>query len=377
MNKVIIAVDSFKGCLSSTEAEQAAKEGVLSFFPQCEVVCVPVADGGEGMLDVLLSATNGQQVLLQAPGPLMEMRRTRYGITADGHTALIEMAAISGLPLVAKEKRNPMNTTTYGVGKLIADALLRGCRNFIIGLGGSATNDAGLGMLQALGFRFLDKEGHLLGRGGRILADVASVDFSQVHPLLKEAQFKVVCDVNNPFYGKEGAAYVFAPQKGADEAMVVALDAGLQSLSRVIFEATGKDVSQICGAGAAGGMGGSMVAFLNASLEPGIRLLLDVIRFTDIIRRADLIITGEGHADRQTLMGKVPSGILEAAEQQQIPVMLIAGRISDEALLYQAGFKGVFSITPPSMPLKEAMKPEVAYRNICRFVEQFCRNEYS
>jgi len=377
MNKAIIAIDSFKGCLSSIEAERAAKEGVLSVFPQCEVVCVPVADGGEGMLEALLSATSGQQISLQAPGPLMEMRQTCYGITADGHTALIEVAAISGLPLVAKEKRNPMNTTTYGVGKLIADALLRGCRDFIIGLGGSATNDAGLGMLQALGFRFLDKEGHLLGRGGRILADVASVDFSQVHPLLKEAHFKVACDVANFFYGKEGAAYVFAPQKGADEAMVVALDAGLQSLSRVIFEATGKDVSKIHGAGAAGGMGGSMVAFLNASLQPGIRLLLDTIHFTDIIRGADLIITGEGHADRQTLMGKVPYGILEVAKRQQVPVVLIAGRISDEALLHQAGFRGVFSITPSSMSLEEAMKPKVACRNICRFVEQLCRYEYS
>ncbi len=373
MKKVVIAIDSFKGCLSSEAVEQAAGEGVLSVFPQCEVVCVPVADGGEGMLDVLLSSAKGEYVTLEASGPLMEKRMARYGISADGRTAFIEMATISGLPLVPEDERNPMLTTTFGVGELIADALSRGCKAFIIGLGGSATNDAGLGMLQALGFRFLDKSGQLLGTGGKILAEVASVDFSQVNPLLRGAHFKVACDVNNPFFGKNGAAHIFAPQKGADAAMVEALDRGLQSLSRVILEATGKDVSNLNGAGAAGGMGGGMVAFLNAVLQPGIQLLLDTIHFTDIIRDSDLIITGEGRADKQTLMGKVPSGILEAVRQQQIPVVLIAGSITDEALLCKAGFKGVFSITPSPMSLEEAMKPEVARRNVKGLVEQLCR----
>lgn len=372
MKKIVIAIDAFKGCLTSFEAGQAAAEGVRSVYPGCEICCLPVADGGEGVSDVLVAAFDGRFRTLRAHGPLMEMQDTRYGISGDGQTAFIEMATISGLPLVPPEKRNPMLTTTWGTGDLIRDALEQGCRNFVIGIGGSATNDAGLGMLQALGFRFLDKAGRELGTGGRILAEVNEVDISFVHPALKEARFRVACDVANPFYGPEGAAYVFAPQKGADNDMVKKLDAGLCSLAEVIHRSTGKDISCQPGAGAAGGMGGGLMAFLDARLEPGIRLLLDVLHFSDRIREADLIITGEGRADRQTIMGKVPSGILEEADRQHIPVVLLAGSVADADYLNNSGFRGVFSVTPAPVSLEEAMEPAFACTNIRRTATQIC-----
>ncbi len=372
MNKVVIAIDSFKGCLTSEEAGNAVMKGVKAIFPDCETLLFPVADGGEGMLDILVSATKGKYRTLPAHGPLMEPMQGRYGISGDGQTALVEMAAVSGLPLIPEEKRNPMLTTTYGTGELIRDALEQGCRRFIVGIGGSATNDAGLGMLQALGFRFRDKQGNLLGTGGRILPQVASIDTSAVHPALKEARFTIACDVHNPFCGPDGAAYVFAPQKGADAGMVKELDAGMQALALVIRSATGKDISDIPGAGAAGGMGGGFLAFLNAGLKPGIRLMLDALDFGEKIKGADLVFTGEGRADRQTAMGKVPFGVLEEARKQHIPVIVLAGCIEDTEQMNRAGFQGVFSITPGPVSLEKAMEPEFAGENIRRLVTQIC-----
>ncbi|WP_302138564.1 glycerate kinase [uncultured Parabacteroides sp.] len=372
MNKVVIAIDSFKGCLTSEEAGNAVMKGVKAIFPDCETLLFPVADGGEGMLDILVSATKGKYRTLPAHGPLMEPMQGRYGISGDGQTALVEMAAVSGLPLIPEEKRNPILTTTYGTGELIRDALEQGCRRFIVGIGGSATNDAGLGMLQALGFRFRDKQGNLLGTGGRILPQVASIDTSAVHPALKEARFTIACDVHNPFCGPDGAAYVFAPQKGADAGMVKELDAGMQALALVIRSATGKDISDIPGAGAAGGMGGGFLAFLNAGLKPGIRLMLDALDFGEKIKGADLVFTGEGRADRQTAMGKVPFGVLEEARKQHIPVIVLAGCIEDTEQMNRAGFQGVFSITPGPVSLEKAMEPEFAGENIRRLVTQIC-----
>ena len=373
MKKAVLAIDSFKGCLTSAEAEAAAAEGVHAALPECEVIRIPVADGGEGMLDVLIAATHGKSISVQAHGPLMELREARYGISGDGQTAFIEMAAISGLPLVAPEKRNTMQTTTFGTGELIRDALQRGCRHFIIGLGGSATNDAGLGMLRALGFRFPDKTGNVSSYGGQMMGKVDSIDTSSVHPLLSGCTFTAACDVRNPFYGTDGAAYVFAPQKGADAAMIEALDAGMRHLAAVIFRTTGKDISSCPGAGAAGGMGGSLSAFLNAELKPGIQLLLEMQNFAEQIKDADLIITGEGKSDRQTVMGKVPYGILTEARKQHIPVVLIAGGIEDTDILTRTGFHGIFSITPSPVALEQAMQPEFARMNIRRTVEQICR----
>lgn len=377
MRKVILAIDSFKGCLSSKEAETAAAQGIRHVFPTCETICLPVADGGEGMQRVLTEALNGQEIRLSAHDPLMQMRQTAYGLSGDGTTAFIEMAAISGLPLVPLRQRNPSLTTTYGTGELIKDALNRGCRRFVIGLGGSATNDAGLGMLQALGFRFRDRYGNELGKAqpmcGQLLSEIAVIESSTALPALREARFTAACDVCNPFFGPEGAACVFAPQKGADPEMVAALDKGLQHLAQVIQQTTGRDIATLPGAGAAGGMGGTLSALLNAELKPGIDLLLDLTDFDKLIEGADLIITGEGKSDRQTVMGKVPSGILKRARRQGIPVILVSGSIEDADILNQAGFRAAFSITPAPMSLEEAMRPSTACQNIMQTVEQICR----
>ncbi|RHO73668.1 glycerate kinase [Parabacteroides sp. AF48-14] len=372
MNKVVIAMDSFKGCLTTEEAGKAAEAGINAVFPNCETLLFPIADGGEGMLDVLLSITNGTYENLTVHGPLMEPVEGRYGLSGDGRTALIEMATVSGLPLVPREKRNPMLTTTYGTGELILDALRRGCRKFIVGIGGSATNDAGLGMLQALGFRFLDRDGNPLGTGGRVMSEVAAIDTSAVHPALKEAHFTIACDVENPFCGPDGAAYIFAPQKGADSDMVKELDAGMRSLAQVIRSVTGKEIADYPGAGAAGGMGGGFLAFLNAELKPGIRLMLEALNFEEKVKGADLVITGEGRVDGQTAMGKVPSGILKEAQKQNIPVIVIAGSVEDTEKMNRAGFQGVFSITPGPISLEKAMEPEFAKANIRRTVSQVC-----
>lgn len=362
--KIIIAIDSFKGSLTSLEAGRAAQEGIHQLFPECETEIIGIADGGEGMLSVMQNVLGGTTHTIRAHHPLMEVIETSYGISTDGTTAFIEMATISGLPLIDKEQRNPMKTTTYGTGELIKDALEKGCTRFIIGIGGSATNDAGTGMLQALGFRFLDINGNLLGQGGEILEKIAQVDTQEVHPSLKNAHFIVACDVQNPFYGPEGAAYIYARQKGADEQMITALDNGLRSFAHVIQETTGKDIALIPGSGAAGGMGGGMMAFLDAELKSGADLLLDICRFEERIANVDLIITGEGRIDHQSLMGKIPGKILEAGMRKGIPVIAIAGCVEDEELLKEAGFKGIYATKPDFMPLEEAMKPGLAKQNI-------------
>jgi glycerate kinase len=274
------------------------------------------------------------------------------------------MANISGLPLIEKVQQNPMKTTTYGTGELIRNALEKGCQEFIVGIGGSATNDAGTGMLQALGFQFQDKNGDILGQGGEILEKIASVCTQNVHKSLKNAHFIVACDVQNPFYGPNGAAAVYARQKGADDSMIEKLDQGMRSFSQVIQHTTGKDISQIPGSGAAGGMGGGMLAFFNAELRSGADLLLDLSQFESKIENADLIITGEGRIDRQSLMGKIPGKILEIGKRKGIPVIAIAGCLEDEEILISAGFKGIFATKPDSITLEEAMEPGIAQQNI-------------
>ena len=369
MKKVVVAMDSFKGCLSSSEAEKAVEEGIKLVCPDCEVIRFPIADGGEGILTVLVEATRGTYQKIIANDPLMRPIETTYGVSGDKRVAFIE-ATVNGLPLLSETERNPMLTTTYGTGELILHAIEQGYREFVIGIGGSATNDAGVGMLQALGARFLNKDGAVLGEGGEILHRIAAIDFSSVHPALEDTRFTIACDVRNPFCGPEGAAHVFARQKGADDTMIEKLDAGMQSFSRLIHSTTGREITHVPGAGAAGGLGGAFLAFLNAELKPGIDLLLQTLKFSEKIKGADLIITGEGRTDRQSLMGKVPSGILEEAKRQGIPVIVVAGSIEDTEILNQAGFQGLFSIIPSPMSLETAMKPEVAKKNICRTVAQ-------
>ncbi|MCL2502100.1 MAG: glycerate kinase [Bacteroidales bacterium] len=362
--KVVVAIDAFKGCLSSLEAALAARTGVLQACPQAEVVMIPVADGGEGMLDALMSVAGGKFCSLSAHDPLMKLIDSRYGLSADGATAFVEMAAVNGLPLVPYDQRNPLYTTTFGTGELIRDALERGCRNFVLGIGGSATNDAGLGMLQALGYRFLDRHGVPVGLGGAAMAKVAAIDDSGAHIALKESNFTVICDVKNPFCGPQGAACIFAPQKGAVPEVVGELDRGMALLAEVILRSRHVDIKDIPGAGAAGGLGGAFLAFLNAKLQPGIAWILDFVDFDKKAAQADLVITGEGRADRQTLMGKAPFGVLTAAQRQNIPVALIAGSVRDKEALLAAGFAGVFPIYPHALPLEEAMNPRMARQQI-------------
>ena len=364
MEKILLAIDSFKGCLSSLEVATAVEDGIKLVYPACEIVKTPVADGGEGTAEALVWATGGQMLTVEVNDPLMQPVCARYGILGDGHTAVIEMSAASGLPLVPEKLRNPMLTTTYGTGQLIADALSRGCTNFILGIGGSATNDAGTGMLQALGYRFLDVGKQLLGAGGQILEQVAFIDSSSRNPLLGKAQFKVACDVDNPFSGKRGAAYIYAPQKGANPQMVEVLDRGLKHFAGVIKSQLNKDIDSVPGAGAAGGMGGGLLAFLDARLQPGIQLVLDALHFNDLLDGVNLVITGEGRMDAQTAMGKAPQGIAEAAARKNIPVIALTGNISDAVSINRIGICGVFSIVPYPMTLQEAMNPDTARRNI-------------
>ena len=362
--KIVIAIDSFKGSLSSKDAGKAAEEAIHSLLPECETICIPIADGGEGTLSVIMETTGATLHTVLAHNPCMEIIPAQYGISADGQTAFIEMAAISGLPLIRKDQQNPMETTTFGTGELILDALQKRCTRFIVGIGGSATNDGGTGMLQALGFKFMNYEGEPLGLGGKTLIEISRIDHSQVNPLLKKAHFIAACDVRNPLYGPEGSAFVYARQKGADDDMIIELDKGMQSFAEIIQKETGKDISHIPGSGAAGGLGGGMLALLKAELKSGADLLLDFCKFEEKIPGADLIITGEGSIDRQSLMGKIPGKILQIANKHHIPVIGISGIAKDRDLLKQAGFKEIYTTKPDSMTIEKAMKPGIAEQNL-------------
>lgn len=368
MKKIVLAIDSFKGCLSSKEIEQCIAEEIHRILPSCQTVCIPIADGGEGMLDTLIEATQGTFVSTQAHDPLMRIRPTRYGILGDQRTAVIEMAEINGLTTLSPIERNPMKTSTYGTGELIKDALEKGFRRFIIGIGGSATNDAGMGMMQALGAHLYDKQGNELEQGGKIMEQIAHIDLNHLHPALKEATFIVACDVQNPFCGPQGAAYVFARQKGASEEQIRQLDEGMRHLALLIERDFSYNINKVKGAGAAGGLGGAFATFLQAHLQSGIDLLLDAVDFDRKITNADWIITGEGKADRQTAEGKVPAGVLKRAKKANIPVMLIAGKVEDKACLKQMGFARIVKISPDNLPLEEAMRPEVTRENIRRAI---------
>lgn len=370
MKKIVVASDSFKGSLTSLEVAAGAEQGIHEVFPECEVVKVNVADGGEGTMDALRSTLGGQWVTVAAADPLGRPRDVSYVVLGDGNTAVIEMSAASGLPLLEPQERNPMLTSTFGTGEMIVDALSRGCRRFLVGIGGSATNDAGMGMLEALGFRFIDKDGKVLPGRGESMSEVVDIDMSHVSPEVKESEFIIACDVDSPFCGPRGAAYVFSPQKGADPQMVAELDAGMEHLAEVIARVVGKDIKDVPGAGAAGGLGGGFLAFLNARLERGIEMVLDAIAFDDIIRGSDLVITGEGRVDSQTLTGKTPFGIMKRAQKQNIRTVAIGGsvKLGDDDDV--SGFDSIWPVTPEGMPLEEAMKAETASANVRETVKK-------
>lgn len=340
MSKFLVIIDSFKGCLTSAEANRAAAEGILSLMPEAEVIQIPVSDGGEGWLEAVHSAMGGRMLDVLVNDPLMRPIVAQYLINGD--TAVIEMAKASGLMLLSPEERNPMVASSYGTGQLVADAVRKGCRHIIVGLGGSATSDCGIGMLEAIENLKL-----------RIENDVC---------------FTIATDVRNPLCGENGAAHVFAPQKGATPEMVIELDERARRFAEESALRFGYDRQNVPGAGAAGGLGYAFLQYLNADCRSGIDLLLDAVRFEEQLTGASLVITGEGSADRQTLMGKLPFGILQRANN--VPVVLIAGRVKDHEPLLEAGFSQVLCINPPDLSLEVAMKPGTAKRNISRTMKK-------
>lgn len=378
MKKIIIAPDSFKGSLSATEVANAIEKGVHTVFPNCETVKIPIADGGEGTMDTLVSAMGGAKVKMKVHDPLMRSIEVEYGLVNEGvvnigKIAVIEMAIANALTLLSKEEQNPSTTTTFGTGEIIKDALKRGCRSFLIGIGGSATNDAGTGMLRALGYRFLDENGKETDGTGKSLSKISTIDESGIVQELKEAHFTIACDVNNTFSGPSGAAFVYAPQKGADKQMVKELDNGMESFRKLIEKEKRVNLNTIQGAGAAGGMGGAFVAFLNAELKPGIEMVLKAVDFEKHLQNADLIITGEGKLDQQTGMGKAGNGVLDAASKINVPVIAIGGSLEDVEYLNKRGFLSLFSITPSPISVEQAMQKENAQTNITQTTEQIMR----
>lgn len=364
--KITLAFDSFKGSLSSDEVSDAFQEGLLEVLPYCTIKKVSIADGGEGTAEALLRSLNGEWVETQVSDPLDRPINARYGIIDRGRTAIIELAEASGLTLLNEEERNPMKTSTFGTGQLMVHAIKRGCTKLLLGIGGSATNDGGTGMLRAMGFRFMDKEEQELVGGGEILEKITRIDDSQAMPEIHNTQFVVACDVTNPLYGPEGAAHVFAPQKGATYTIVETLDCGLRNYAKAILRFNGKDVAHTAGGGAAGGSGAGLLALLDARLERGIDFILEAMHFEETIQGSSLVVTGEGCIDRQTVMGKAPSGVLRKASSQGIPCIAIGGRIKWCKELEESKFKKIICINDADIGTEKAMQYDVARANVKR-----------
>jgi glycerate kinase len=354
--RILIAPDSYKNALSALEVARSLKSGLQKAFPDAAFEILPMADGGEGTVEALIDATHGEVIRTVVHDPLMRPVESSFGITGDGLTAVIEMASASGIQLVTSEERNPWITTTYGTGELIRAALDKGCRDIILGIGGSATNDCGMGMASALGVKFLDRSGSLVGHGGGMLGGVARIDMSGLDPRIRETRIMVACDVTNPLTGPQGAAHVYGPQKGADPEMVKKLDSNLKKFSEVIADKLGKKVGNIPGAGAAGGLGAGLIAFLDGELVEGVAAIAAKTGLDAAAARADLVITGEGRIDSQTRFGKTPYGVARIAKKYGKPVIAVAGTLGEGAKeLYQKGFDAIVSILDRPMNLEEAI----------------------
>ncbi len=371
--RVVIAIDSLKGSLSSVQAGNAIGAGVKAACPDAEVVVKPLADGGEGTTDALVEGMGGDRVQLDVQGPLEGRVTAEYGMIGDNELAVMEMAAASGIILVGKDLR-PLDTTSYGVGEMICDAVRRGCREFIVGIGGSATNDCGLGMLSALGYEFFDKNGEPVGIRTGDLKKVCSISDAKVLPELKSCHFRVACDVINPLCGVQGATYIYGPQKGVTVDMRDDLDADLAHFAEVTKAYNGTDYVNAEGAGAAGGLGFAFLSFLGADLEPGIELVLDTVQMDDAMEGADLVFTGEGRLDGQTAMGKAPVGIAKLAKKHGAKVVALAGSVTEDAGACNAeGIDAFFPILRQVMTLDEVMQRETAARNLTKTAEQVVR----
>ncbi|SXF75007.1 glycerate kinase I [Klebsiella variicola] len=363
--KIVIAPDSYKESLSAAEVAQAIEKGFREIFPDAQYVSMPVADGGEGTVEAMIAATQRTEHSVWVTGPLGEKVEACWGMSGDGVTAFIEMAAASGLGLVPPEKRNPLITTSRGTGELILQALEHGAKRIIIGIGGSATNDGGAGMMQALGARLCDAEGQEIGHGGGSLSRLSRIDLSAIDPRLRDRMIHVACDVTNPLVGERGASRIFGPQKGATEAMIVELDRNLAHFADVIKASLQVDVKPIPGAGAAGGMGAALMAFLNAELRSGIEIVTEALKLEEQIHDCSLVVTGEGRIDSQSIHGKVPVGIARVAKKYRKPVIGIAGSLThDVGVVHHHGIDAVFSVLTTVSTLEEAFRG--AFDNIYR-----------
>lgn len=366
--RLLLAFDSFKGSLASPEVGEAFAAAWHALSPSDDIRLLSIADGGEGTVDAVVESCGGEYRSIMAHDPLGRSITARYGVVdVDGQrSAVVECASASGLTLIPAEERDAERATSYGTGEVIADAMAYGCRRIYVGLGGSATTDGGMGMLRALGYKFYDADGNELSGRGNDLINVSRIDASCRNRLLSDVEFIVATDVDNPLYGADGAAYIFAPQKGADTAAVQRLDAGLRHYAEVVAEVVGGDLATSCGAGAAGGMGFALMAMVGAKRCRGIDMVLDIEQFDDYATQSDLIITGEGSLDSQTLRGKAPYGVLQRAMRHGVKAIAIGGRVEDHDVLLAAGFDALYTITPEGMPLREAMRSDVAKENVRR-----------
>ncbi|WP_296879175.1 glycerate kinase [Thomasclavelia sp.] len=372
--KIVVAIDSFKGSLSSIEAGQAIVSGIKRVDKNIDVSVFPLADGGEGTVEALITSMQGQMVSLKVTGPLGDQIDSQYGIIPASKLAVIEMASSSGITLLKPDQLNPLYTTTYGLGEMIKDAIKKGCRNFIIGIGGSATNDGGIGMLQALGFDLLDQAGNPVTFGAIGLKDLKSIDDRNVLPLLKECHFNIACDVTNVLCGKNGCSAVFGPQKGADKKMIELMDKWLANYSLIAKNKFPMSDANYPGTGAAGGLGFAFLTFTNARLESGISLVLKTIGIEKELAACDLVITGEGRLDKQTAMGKAPVGVAKLAKKYGKPVIALAGSVSPDArACNEHGIDAYFPIIRKITTLQEAMDKENAKNNLMDTVEQIIR----
>lgn len=372
--KVVIAIDSFKGSLSSIEAGNAIVKGIRRVDANADTCVRPLADGGEGTVEALVEGMKGKIEKVHVTGPLGKQVESQYGILEEYQTAIIEMSSAAGITLVTNEERNPLYTTTYGVGEMIRDAIDKGCRRFIVGIGGSATNDCGIGMLQALGYEFLDSSGEQVKYGAQGLRDIVSISDRNVMKELKECTFQVACDVTNPLCGERGCSAVYGPQKGATPEMIKDMDEWLSRFAELAKKSYPKADKETPGTGAAGGLGFAFLTFTNGVLESGIQIVLKETELENYIRTADIVITGEGRLDGQTAMGKAPVGVAKLAKKYNKPVLAFAGCVTKEAVeCNHEGIDAFFPIVRRATTLEEAMDPENACNNIMDTVEQVFR----
>ena len=372
--RVVVAIDSFKGSMSSLEAGEAISNGIKKAHKDAEVEIRPLADGGEGTVEALSIGMGGRLINVDVTGPVGRKVRAVYGIVDSSKTAIIEMSQAAGITLVSGDERNPLYTTTFGVGELIKDAINKGCRHFVVGIGGSATNDCGIGMLQALGYEFLDKEGNQVGFGASGVRDIVSIKDENVIKELSECYFRVACDVNNPLCGDLGCSAIYGPQKGATKEMVADMDGWLKNYSKIVKEKYPDADCEYPGTGAAGGLGYAFFNFTNSKLESGIKIVLDETRLEEYVKDADIVVTGEGRLDHQTVMGKAPVGVANIAKKYNKKVIAFSGSVTEDAgVCNEHGIDAFFPILRRIVTLEEAMQTDTAKQNLTDTAEQVFR----